>query len=1148
MIALVAGAMWPSIGDALTCPNKPVSATTLATVRFNTNDGEGQMWDLYPGAGTITTIPGSEGSVSASILSPGASTGGQQVIWPKPGNQQPLNNIYVCFRWKMNAQFVGIRTANKLVFVAAQDWTYGKQGGNGFFGLGQVGGYPPTSFFMYFGHNSGNLDNSHACSADLGLGCNPNIATTSIVPDTWYTVEAYIISSSSTTSRNGTLKWWINGTLNGQYTNLNYIDGITNQFQINHTWDNSSAIRCYNATTNPLGRDCTNPQIHYFDELLVAAVGGASGGDTPPSDTTPPSQVTGVVVSSTTATTATLGWPASSDNFVVTGYQAEYCVGAGCTNYSNLLTTNTTSITFSGLTPGTTYQARVKAYDAAGNVSSSYSNTVSFTTSGAALPSMTTVDADSTGANVAWTGSPASIRVQTDSLNIVEPMSAFPVSSETIAHVQSRSVSGSGNSISLAYASNNTAGNFLALRLTASPSSVTISNCSDTRGNTWEAVPNATGGSGGYQAIRYAKNVLAGANTVTCTLTGAATFSTLDILEKSGVDRTSPLDQSKLTQQVDPGTGTDAISSGSVTTTADGELILGATLQVGATVYSASADFSGTQGPVWYYKDSSGSNLSWTGTYWQGAGYLSLWDTGGHPGTPLDAMRRWVAPADGSVRVTGTALNYSGCGSNGTIVTIKKNGTTLWTQLVTGTTSYPYDVSTTVVATDTLDFLINNNGQDICDSTQFDPTITLGASSGSGGTTTLAGTGFTLRHATVSDSPSADQVQSTAGPIAATFTGADALNDYITSIATFKPAASSIRYSRNWPVGDTFVCMYPRDAAGNENAISPGYKCDSVVPVADTAPPVRSNGQPSGTLAAGTTSSTISIVTDEAASCRYSTSAGIAYGSMVNVLDASVNSLFHSKTISGLSDGNTYTYYVRCQDAFSNANLTDTVISFSVAAVAGDTTPPSKVTGLTGQALNASQISLLWAVATDNVGVAGYEVYIAALGTDYALGATTSSLSSVLSELSHSTLYLLKVRARDAVGNFGDYSDPLVILTPPSDVTAPSDVAGLAVAAVDFQALALSWTAGTDDVGIVSTNIEQCQGASCTDFLLVGTVTSGTTLSVSGLMPQTTYRFRAKHADAAGNVSLNYSPVVTGTTLAVPVGTVTAVCRCKHHR
>ena len=220
-----------------------------------------------------------------------------------------------------------------------------------------------------------------------------------------------------------------------------------------------------------------------------------------------------------------------------------------------------------------------------------------------------------------------------------------------------------------------------------------------------------------------------------------------------------------------------------------------------------------------------------------------------------------------------------------------------------GTTSYPYDVSTTVVATDTLDFLINNNGLDTCDSTQFDPTITLGTSGGSGGTTTLAGTGFTLRHATVSDSPSADQVQSTAGPIAATFTGADALNDYITSIATFKPAASSIRYSRVWPAGTTFVCMYPRDALGNENGVSPGYRCDSVTPGADTVPPVRSNGQPSGTLAAGTPSAAISLTTNEFSTCRYSTSAGIAYGSMVDTLDASANASFHSKTIGGLSAG-----------------------------------------------------------------------------------------------------------------------------------------------------------------------------------------------------------------------------------------------------
>lgn len=1041
---------------------------------------------------------------------------------------QTHREMYTGIMWRTNPQFSCLALADKMWFMRGP-------GTVGFFGMDCTTGDSTAN--ILFSHNSPAIDNSHTCSLDLGLACFPNVNNSRFPLGSWVKLESYIKASTTATSRDGIVRWWVNGTLVGNYTNVNYGQQGLNEWIWTETW---AALQPQFQKSVPLS--------HYIDHLHISIPNCSGNCSGSPVDLTPPSQVTGVTVTSTTATGATLSWTPATDNVGVVGYHTERCPGDSCTDFSNLSSTSTPSITFSALSPGTTYRVRIKAYDAAGNVSSSYSNTVSFTTSGAALPSMTTVDADSTGANVAWTGSPASIRVQTDSLNIVEPMSAFPVSSETIAHVQSRSVSGSGNSISLAYASNNTAGNFLALRLTASPSSVTISNCSDTRGNIWEPVPNATGGSGGYQAIRFAKNVLAGANTVTCTLTGAATFSTLDIFEKSGVDRTSPLDQSKLTQQVDPGTGADAISSGSVTTTADGELILGATLQVGATVYSASADFSSTQGPVWYYKDSSGSNLSWAGTYWAGTGYLSLWDTGGHPGTPLDAMRRWVAPADGSVRITGTALNYSGCASNGTNVTIQKNGVTLWTQLVTGTTGYPYDVSTTVVATDTLDFLIDNNGSDGCDSTQFDPTITLGTSSGSGGTTTNAGTGFTLRHATVSDSPSADQVQSTAGPIAATFTGADALNDYITSIATFKPAASTIRYSRNWPVGDTFVCMYPRDAVGNENAVSPGYQCDAVTPVSDTTPPVRSSPLPSGTLASGTTSAQISVVTNEVATCRYSDSAGVAYGSMVNTLDASTNSFFHSKTVTGLADGNTYTYYVRCSDVFSNANTSDTTLSFSVAAVAGDVTAPSQVTGLQGQALNASQISASWLPSTDDVAVTGYEIYVAESGSGYTLGGTSTTTSAILSGLSSSALYLVKVRARDAAGNTGPYSDPTVVLTPPSDVTAPSDVAGLAVAAVDFQALALSWTAGTDDVGIVSTNIEQCQGASCTDFLLVGTVTSGTTLSVSGLMPQTTYRFRAKHADAAGNVSLNYSTVVTGTTLAVPVGTVTAVCRCKHHR
>ncbi|HHD92288.1 MAG TPA: hypothetical protein ENL06_01520, partial [Candidatus Portnoybacteria bacterium] len=39
----------------------------------------------------------------------------------------------------------------------------------------------------------------------------------------------------------------------------------------------------------------------------------------------------------------------------------------------------------------------------------------------------------------------------------------------------------------------------------------------------------------------------------------------------------------------------------------------------------------------------------------------------------------------------------------------------------------------------------------------------------------------------------------------------------------------------------------------------------------------------------------------------------------------------HSTTITGLTNGGSYTYYVRCQDTSGNANTTDYPISFSIA-------------------------------------------------------------------------------------------------------------------------------------------------------------------------------------------------------------------------
>lgn len=119
---------------------------------------------------------------------------------------------------------------------------------------------------------------------------------------------------------------------------------------------------------------------------------------------------------------------------------------------------------------------------------------------------------------------------------------------------------------------------------------------------------------------------------------------------------------------------------------------------------------------------------------WEGVEtYLYLWGTGGHPGDARDTVRRWVAPQAGSARLTGLAKDgHTGCGSDGVVVTIKKNGSVLWTRTIAAddTTGQSFDFTTAVAINDQLDFVINKGIDWDCDSTGFNPTIVLTPSGG----------------------------------------------------------------------------------------------------------------------------------------------------------------------------------------------------------------------------------------------------------------------------------------------------------------------------------------------------------------------------------------------------------------------------------
>ncbi|WP_309113517.1 cellulose binding domain-containing protein [Saccharothrix sp.] len=78
------------------------------------------------------------------------------------------------------------------------------------------------------------------------------------------------------------------------------------------------------------------------------------------------------------------------------------------------------------------------------------------------------------------------------------------------------------------------------------------------------------------------------------------------------------------------------------------------------------------------------------------------------------------------------------------------------------------------------------------------------------------------------------------------------------------------------------------------------------------------------------------------------------------------------------------------------------------------------------------------------------------------------------------------------------------------DTTAPTAPTNLRVTGTTSSSVSLAWNAATDNVGVTAYEVHR--GASVT------TVT-GTTATVSGLSPNTTYQFTVKARDAAGNVS-----------------------------
>lgn len=101
-------------------------------------------------------------------------------------------------------------------------------------------------------------------------------------------------------------------------------------------------------------------------------------------------------------------------------------------------------------------------------------------------------------------------------------------------------------------------------------------------------------------------------------------------------------------------------------------------------------------------------------------------------------------------------------------------------------------------------------------------------------------------------------------------------------------------------------------------------------------------------------------------------------------------------------------------------------------------------------------------------------------------------------------------------------------VTPGVDTTPPSVPLGLTAAVTSHTQVNLSWSSSTDNVAVTGYSLERCTGEGCSAFLEIATPTS-TVYSDIGRSPNTTYTYRVRAHDAAGNQSA-FSASVSATT------------------
>ena len=251
-------------------------------------------------------------------------------------------------------------------------------------------------------------------------------------------------------------------------------------------------------------------------------------------------------------------------------------------------------------------------------------------------------------------------------------------------------------------------------------------------------------------------------------------------------------------------------------------------------------------------------------------------------------------------------------------------------------------------------------------------------------------------------------------------------------------------------------------------------------------------------------------------------------GYNVYLNEAKVNETLITTTeydLTALTEETNYSVKVTAVDAAENESGRSEAATFTTPKTQ-DTEAPSVPAGVTASDVTQTGAKITWTAATDNVGVAGYNVY---LGESRVNTSPVTVTEYELSGLTANTEYTVTVSAVDAAGNESARSDAATFTTleaeEEKDNEAPSVPAGVTASDVTQTGAKITWTASADNVGVAGYNVYVDETKVNTDKLV-----EGLELELTGLTPETEYTVTVSAVDAAGNES-GRSAAFTFTTL-----------------